>query len=91
MGKFSLSLSSLSLLFSLSLLSLSFILSLSLSLAIPQFGLLSHIISLRLSSGNSSLVLTLSNAARASLCSPHLLVVDASVWLLLCWELQLGA
>ena len=52
----------------------------SLSLAIPQFGLLSHVSSLRLSSGHSGQVLTLSNAARTSLSSPHLLVGDASVW-----------
>ena len=58
-------------------LSLSF---LSLSLAIPQFGLLSHVSSLRLPSGHSGPVLTLSNAARASLFSPHLMVVTVSVW-----------
>ena len=52
----------------------------SLSLAIPQFKLLSYVSSLRLPSGHSGLVLTLSNAARSSLFSPHLLVVDASVW-----------
>ena len=52
----------------------------SLSLAIPQFGLLSHISSLRLSSGCSGPVFTLSNTARASLFSPHLLVAFASVW-----------
>ena len=52
----------------------------SLSLAIPQFGLLSHISSLRLPSGHSVTVLTLSNAACASLFSPRLLVVDVSVW-----------
>ena len=57
-----------------------FCLSLSLSLAIPQFGLLSHVSSLRLSSGHSGLVLTLSNAARAFLFSPRLLVADASIW-----------
>ena len=51
-----------------------------LSLAIPQFGLLSHISSLRLSSGHSGPVPTLSNAARVSLFSPCLLVADASVW-----------
>ena len=64
--------------------SLSFSLSLSLffflSLAIPQFGLLSHISSFRLSSGHSGPVLTLSNAARASLFSPRLLMMDARVW-----------
>ena len=52
----------------------------SLSLAIPQFGLLSHISSLRLPSWHSGLAPTLSNAAHTSLSSPHLLVVDASVW-----------
>ena len=53
-----------------------------LSLVIPQFGLLSHVSSLRLSSGHSGLVLTLSTdcAAHASLSSPYSLVVDASVW-----------
>ena len=52
----------------------------SLSLAIPQFKLLSHISSLRLPSGHSGLVLTLSNAACSSLFRPHLLVVDADLW-----------
>ena len=47
--------------------------------AIPQSGLLSQVSSLRLPSGDSGLVLTLSNAAHASLLSPRLLVVDASV------------
>ena len=41
-----------------------------LSLVIPQFGLLSHLSSLRLSSGHSGPVLTLSNAIRASLFNP---------------------
>ena len=50
------------------------------SLAVPGFGLLSHISSLRLPSGHSGLVLNLSNTACASLFSPHLLVADASVW-----------
>ena len=58
-------------------LSLSFFFS---SLTIPQFGLLSHVSSLRLSSGHSGLVLTLSNAARTSLSSTHLLVADVSIW-----------
>ena len=49
-----------------------------LSLAIPQFGLLSH--SLRLSSGHSGPVLTLSSVACTSLFSPCLLVADASIW-----------
>ena len=45
-----------------------------------QFGLLFQVSSLRLPSGHSGPVLTLSNAARAYLFSPHLLVVDASFW-----------
>ena len=49
-------------------------------LCIPQFKLLSHVSSLRLPSWHSGLVLTLSNTARSSLFSPHLLVADASVW-----------
>ena len=52
----------------------------SLSLAIPQFKLESHKSSLRLSSGHSGPVFTLSNAARSSPFSPHLLVADAGVW-----------
>ena len=47
----------------------------------PEFGLLSHISSLRLPSGHSGPVLTLSNAACASLFSPCLLVVVASAGL----------
>ena len=53
---------------------------LSLSLAIPQFKLISHFNSLRLPSGHSGLVLTLSNAACSSLFSPHLLVADVHIW-----------
>ena len=53
---------------------------LSLSLAIPQFKLLSHISSLRLPSGHSGPVLTLSNAARSSPFRPHLLGANASIW-----------
>ena len=51
------------------------------ALAIPQFGLISHISSLRLSSGHSSLVLTLrtNNPACASLHSPHSLLVGVSI------------
>ena len=52
----------------------------SLSLAIPQFKLLSHISSLRLPSGHSGQVLTLSNATCSSPFCPHLLVVDVGVW-----------
>ena len=44
--------------------------------AIPQSGLLPQVSSLRLPSGHSGQILTLSNAARASLPSPRLLVVD---------------
>ena len=53
---------------------------LSLSLAVPQFKLLSHVSSLQLPSGHSGPVLTLSNAACCSPFSPHLLVSDTSVW-----------
>ena len=52
--------------------------------AIPQSGLLAQVSFLRLPSGHSGLVLTLSIAARASLPTPRLLVVQASA-LLLCW------
>ena len=51
----------------------------SLSFAVPQFKLVTHKSSLRLSSGHSGLVLTLSNAARSSPSHPHLLVADAGV------------
>ena len=44
------------------------------------FGCYLTVSSLRLSSGLSGPVLTLSNAARTSVFSPHSLVVDASVW-----------
>ena len=47
--------------------------------AIPQSGLLAQVSSLRLPSGHSGPVLTLSNAARVSLPSPRLLVEDAGV------------
>ena len=47
---------------------------------IPQSGLLAQVSSLRLCSGHSGQILTLSYAARTSLFSPHLLVADASVW-----------
>ena len=52
----------------------------SLSFAVPQFKLVTHKSSLRLSSGHSGPVLTLGNAARSSLFRPHLLVGDAGVW-----------
>ena len=48
-------------------------------IAIPQSGLLSQVSSLRLSSGHSGPVLTLSNAASASLPRPRLLVADIGV------------
>ena len=51
-----------------------------LSFAVPQFKLVSHKSSLRLPSGHSGPVLTLSNAARSSPFRPHLLVADAGVW-----------
>ena len=47
--------------------------------AIPQSGLLAQVSSLRLPSGHSSQVLTLSNAAWTSLPNPGLPVEDASV------------
>ena len=47
--------------------------------AIPQSGLLAQVSSLRLPLGHSGQVLTLSNAARASLPSPRLLVVGAGI------------
>ena len=52
----------------------------SLSLAIPQFKLLSQVSSLQLPSGHSGLVLTLSNATSSSPFHPHLLVADACIW-----------
>ena len=52
----------------------------SLSFAVPQFKLVTHKSSLRLPSGHSGPVLTLSNAAGSSpFCLP-LLVADAGVW-----------
>ena len=47
--------------------------------ALPQSGLLARVSSLRLPSGHSGPVLTLSNAARTSLSSPCLLVADAGI------------
>ena len=47
--------------------------------AIPPSGLLAQGSSLRLPSGHSGQILTLSDAARASLPSPHLLVAGAGV------------
>ena len=46
---------------------------------IPQSGLLAQVSSLRLPSGHSGSVLALSNAARASLPSPRLIVADAVI------------
>ena len=53
---------------------------LSLSFAVPQFKLVTHKSPLRLPSGHSGPVLTLSNAAGSSPFRPHLLVADAGVW-----------
>ena len=47
--------------------------------AIPQSGLLAQVSLVRLPSGHSGSVLTLSNAACAYLPSPRLLVVDTGV------------
>ena len=47
--------------------------------AIPQSGLLAQVSSLRSPSGHSGPVLTLRNAARASLPSPRLLASDAGI------------
>ena len=52
----------------------------SLSFAVPHFKLVTHKSSLRLSSGHSGPVLTLSDAARSSPFRPHLLVVDVGIW-----------
>ena len=52
----------------------------SLSFAGPQFKLVTQKSSLRLSSGHSGPVLTLSNAAHSSRFRPHLLVADVGVW-----------
>ena len=65
-------------------------LSLFPSLAIPQFGLLSHISSLRLSSGPSSLVLTLSIQPVLPCSAPALCWQMGASGLPLHWELQLG-
>ena len=48
--------------------------------AIPQSGLLAQVSLLRLPSGHSGQILTLSNAAHTSLPSPHLLVAGAGVF-----------
>ena len=52
----------------------------SLSFAVPQFKLVTHKNSLRLPSGHSGLVLTLSNASGSSPFCPHLLVAGVGVW-----------
>ena len=60
--------------------------------AIPQSDLLAQVSSLRLPSGHSGQILTLSNAAHTSLPSRHLLVVDAGVCAAsLLGELPLGS
>ena len=48
--------------------------------SITQSGLLAQVSSLRLPAGHSGLVLTLSNAAGASLPSPRLLVAGAGIY-----------
>ena len=59
---------------------------------IPQSDLLAQVSSLRLPSGHSGQILTLSNAAHTSLPSRHLLVVDAGVCAAsLLGELPLGS
>ena len=61
------------------------------SLAIPQFGLLSHISSLRLSSGHSGPVLTLSMQPTPPCSAPTGWCLMQASGLFLCRELQLGA
>ena len=65
-------------------------LSLSLSLAIPQFSLLSHVSSLRLSSGHSGPVLALSMQPTPPCSAPACWWWTRASGLLLHWELQLG-
>ena len=62
----------------------------SLSLAIPQFKLLSHVSSLRWPSGHSGPVLTLSNAALFSLFSTPCWWWMRASGIPFCWELPLG-
>ena len=52
---------------------------------IPQSGLLAQVSSLRLPSQHPGQILTLGNAACASLPSPCLLVVGACVCIVFCW------
>ena len=59
---------------------------------IPQSGFLAQVSALRLHSGHSGQILTLSNAAGASLPSPRLLVVGAGICVAsLLGELLLGS
>ena len=60
--------------------SLSFLFFFPPSLWLSQFGLLSQVSSLRLPSEHSGPALTISHAANHLLLSPHLLVMDTSVW-----------
>ena len=62
-----------------------------LSLAIPQFGLLSHISSLRLSLGYSGLVLSLSMEPEPPCPAPACWWQSQASGLHPCWELGLGA
>ena len=57
--------------------------------AIPQSGLLAQVSLLRLPSGHSGPVLTLSKAAHASLPSPRLLVALLLHWGSYCWARNL--
>ena len=61
------------------------------SLAIPQFGLLSHISSHRLSSGHSGPILTLSMQPTPPCSAPTGWCLMQASGLFLCRELQLGA
>ena len=63
----------------------------SLSLATPQFGLPSQVSSLRLFSGHSGPVLTLSMQPAPPCPAPGRWWPTRASGLLLCWELQLGA
>ena len=62
-----------------------------LSLAVPQFVLLSHVSSLRLSSGHSVLVITLSMQPAPPCPAPACWWQMQASGLLLSWELWLGA
>ena len=65
--------------------------SLFFSLAIPQFGFLAHVTSLRFSSGHSGPVLTLSMQPTPPCSAPTCWWQTGASGLLFHWELQLGA